>query len=86
MRRVWHRYSPLFWLGDQMTTWDAHDGIASALTATLSGGMSGFALTHSDVGGYTGVDLKLGSVPIKQARAATDSHRQSPTVTDSHRQ
>ena len=43
--------SPLFWLGDQLTTWDEHDGMASALTGMLSSGMSGFALTHSDVGG-----------------------------------
>ena len=52
-------FSPLFWLGDQMTTWDEYDGIVSAVQATLGGGMSGFALTHSDVGGYTGVHFKL---------------------------
>lgn len=46
----------LFWLGDQLHTWDEHDGFASAVTATLSGGLSGFALTHSDVGGYTSID------------------------------
>ena len=27
--------SPLFWLGDQLTTWDEHDGMASALTGML---------------------------------------------------
>ena len=31
-----------------------HDGLSSALTGLLSGGMSGFALNHADVGGYTG--------------------------------
>merc|ERR1719506_2689364 len=51
--------SPLFWLGDQTTDWDAHDGLSSALTGLLSGGMSGFALTHSDVGGYTGFWVRL---------------------------
>src|SRR5699024_6483829 len=25
------RYAPLFWAGDQLVTWDAHDGLASAL-------------------------------------------------------
>jgi len=45
----------LFWLGDQTVLWDNHDGLASALTGMLSGGMSGFSLTHSDVGGYAGV-------------------------------
>jgi alpha-glucosidase len=48
---------PLFWLGDQLHTWDEHDGLASTVTATLSGGLSGFALTHSDVGGYNGGDM-----------------------------
>jgi alpha-glucosidase len=44
----------LFWLGDQLHTWDEHDGLASTITATLSGGFSGYSLTHSDVGGYNG--------------------------------
>lgn len=43
----------LFWLGDQCVTWDRFDGLASALTGLLSGGFSGFALNHGDVGGYT---------------------------------
>jgi len=46
----------LFWLGDQLHTWDEHDGLASAITATLSGGLSGYSLTHSDIGGYTSID------------------------------
>ena len=33
--------------------------MASALAGTLSGGASGYALTHSDIGGYTGIDLPL---------------------------
>src|SRR5690606_21313122 len=49
----------LMWTGDQLVTWDRHDGLRSALTLKLSGGLSGFALTHSDVGGYTTVDLPL---------------------------
>lgn len=47
------RYSTLFWLGDQLVTWDEHDGIKSAVVGLLSGGLSGFTLNHGDVGGYT---------------------------------
>ena len=35
--------SPSF---SQLHTWDEHDGLASTVTAILSGGFSGFALTH----------------------------------------
>ena len=28
--------SPLFWLGDQLPTWDERDGMASALSGTLA--------------------------------------------------
>lgn len=56
MRSAWTN-SPgstsLFWLGDQLVTWDNYDGIKSVLTATLSGGFGGHSLTHSDIGGYT---------------------------------
>ena len=44
----------LFWQGDQMVTWDGHDGFVSAIKGLLSGGFSGFAINHSDIGGYTG--------------------------------
>ncbi len=47
------------WAGDQLTSWDAHDGIKSAVTGMLSGGMSGFSLNHSDIGGYTGINNPL---------------------------
>lgn len=47
------RHAPLFWLGDQLTSWDAHDGIKSAVTGLLSGGFSGFSVSHGDAGGYT---------------------------------
>lgn len=51
------RYATLFWLGDQMVTWDEHDGIKSAVTGLLSSGLSGFAFNHSDIGGYTSVRM-----------------------------
>ncbi|MEE2752168.1 MAG: alpha-glucosidase [Myxococcota bacterium] len=43
----------LFWLGDQLTSWQAEDGIRSAVTGLLSSGFSGFSQNHSDIGGYT---------------------------------
>ena len=45
----------LFWVGDQMTTWSSHDGMATAVTSLLSSGLSGFSLSHSDAGGFAGV-------------------------------
>ncbi len=51
------RYATLFWLGDQMVSWDRHDGIKSAVTGLLSSGMSGYAFNHSDIGGYTAIDI-----------------------------
>lgn len=51
------QYSPLFWAGDQLVDWDEHDGLASAITGMLTGGMSGLTLNHSDIGGYTTLDF-----------------------------
>lgn len=48
-------HAPLFWNGDQLVTWSPEDGLASALLGTLSAGVSGWPLVHSDVGGYTTV-------------------------------
>jgi sulfoquinovosidase len=45
----------LFWLGDQLVTWDRHDGLATVVPGLLSGGLSGFALSHGDIGGYTSI-------------------------------
>jgi alpha-glucosidase len=56
-------YSTLFWLGDQLVSWDDHDGIKTAVIGLLSSGMSGFSFNHSDIGGYTNV-----SVPIMEYR------------------
>ena len=51
--------SPLFWLGDQLHSWDKYDGLASAVVGMLSSGVSGHALTHSDTGGYTTTAVPL---------------------------
>ena len=48
--------STLFWAGDQLVTFDEHDGLASAVTGMLSGGVSGIALNHTDIGGYTTIN------------------------------
>jgi alpha-glucosidase len=58
--------STLLWLSDQLQTWDEFDGLKTAVTGLLSGGVSGFSLLHSDVGGYNAMVLKVGDdrVPI----------------------
>ena len=48
--------TPAFWNGDQMVTWSADDGMASSLLGTLSAGVSGWPVVHSDIGGYTSID------------------------------
>jgi sulfoquinovosidase len=48
--------APLFWNGDQMVTYSAEDGLASALLGTFHAGLSGWHLTHSDTGGYTSIN------------------------------
>ncbi len=42
-----------FWEGDQNVTWDEHDGLGSSIVGLLSGGISGMAINHSDIGGHT---------------------------------
>lgn len=62
MRSAWiqsPRFAPVFWLGDQLVSWDSNDGLRSALTGALSSGLVGHAITHSDIGGYT-VEMDLG--------------------------
>lgn len=42
-------HGTLFWLGDQLQSWDEFDGIKTAVVGLLSGGMSGFSLLHSAI-------------------------------------
>lgn len=49
-------HTPMFWNGDQLTSFAAEDGLASVLPGTFSAGVSGWPLVHSDVGGYTSID------------------------------
>jgi len=46
-------YSTMMWTGDQHVDFSVDDGIGSVIPAQLSLAMSGFGLSHSDVGGYT---------------------------------
>lgn len=48
--------APLFWNGDQLVTYSREDGLESALLGTLSAGVSGWPLVHSDIGGYTSIN------------------------------
>ncbi|KAG5555986.1 hypothetical protein RHGRI_006576 [Rhododendron griersonianum] len=51
------KWGMLFWEGDQMVSWQANDGIKSAVVGLLSSGLSGYAFNHSDIGGYCAVKL-----------------------------
>lgn len=55
MRSAWISSSksvPCYWLGDQLQAFDEDDGMASLISAAVSSGLVGHALTHSDIGGY----------------------------------
>ncbi|KAJ8537152.1 hypothetical protein K7X08_035553 [Anisodus acutangulus] len=51
------KFAMLLWEGDQMVSWQKNDGIKSAVVGLLTGGLSGYALNHSDIGGYCAVNL-----------------------------
>lgn len=55
------RSSSLFWMGDQLVTFDANDGMQSAVLGMLNSGVVGQSMTHSDVGGYTMLASNFGS-------------------------
>ena len=48
-------YSTLAWNGDQGVDFTKHDGLPSAINATLSLAMSAYGIAHSDIGGYTSI-------------------------------
>ncbi|KAI7739314.1 hypothetical protein M8C21_029381, partial [Ambrosia artemisiifolia] len=51
------KWAMLFWEGDQMVSWQANDGIKSAVVGLLSSGFCGYAFNHSDIGGYCAVSI-----------------------------
>lgn len=48
-----NQYATAYWAGDQNPTFDAHDGLASSITALITGGISGMSINHTDIGGFT---------------------------------
>ena len=48
-----NKYATAYWAGDQNPTFDEYDGLASAITALISSGISGMSINHTDVGGFT---------------------------------
>ena len=68
-------YATLFWLGDQLTSWEREDGIWSAVTGLLSSGFSGFSQNHSDIGGYITT-----AIPNVSLRVPFFDHRRSPEL------
>ncbi|GLT88090.1 hypothetical protein SLE2022_061300 [Rubroshorea leprosula] len=53
------KWGMLFWEGDQMVSWQANDGIKSAVIGLLSSGLSGYAFNHSDIGGYCAINFPI---------------------------
>jgi sulfoquinovosidase len=47
----------LFWIGDQLCSWDEFDGFQTVIPALLSSGMSGYALQHTDTGGWLSINV-----------------------------
>lgn len=54
-----NKSSTLFWLGDQMVSFQTHDGLPSAVLGMITSGISGISLNHSDIGGYTTISHPL---------------------------
>ncbi|MCR4904003.1 MAG: alpha-glucosidase [Butyrivibrio sp.] len=46
------KYTNMMWTGDQNVDWSKDYGLPSAVIASLSMGMSGFPISHSDIGGF----------------------------------
>jgi len=56
--------STLMWAGDQLVTFDGHDGLKSGIKGMLSGGLSGFSLNHTDTGGHTSLVFTVGDTTL----------------------
>jgi alpha-glucosidase len=48
-----NKYATAYWAGDQNPTLDTYDGLASSISALVTGGISGMAINHTDIGGFT---------------------------------
>ena len=58
MRSATTATGQLAWAGDQNTTWGQADGLPSLIPALLSSGLSGTAINHGDIGGFTSFKRK----------------------------
>ena len=58
------KYTRMFWMGDQLESWDKYDGMWSAMIGLLNSGLSGFTMGHSDIGGYTSTSVEIMNVPV----------------------
>lgn len=55
-----------YWAGDQNTSWQKNDGLPSLVKGLLSGGVSGMAVNHGDVGGF--FSAKKGPFKVLRSR------------------
>lgn len=55
-----------YWAGDQNTSWQKNDGLPSLVPALLSSGLSGIAINHGDIGGFT--SFKKGLFEMTRSR------------------
>lgn len=72
----------LFWMGDQLPTFDQYDGLWSAVIGQLNGGLSGFTIGHSDIGGYTTVFVAGGLYQYTRSRELLLRWIESNTFSD----
>ncbi|KAG3234210.1 hypothetical protein PI124_g20732 [Phytophthora idaei] len=56
------KHTNLFWVGDQNIDESREDGMRAVISSTLHVGASGFAQTHSDIGGYTNTLAAVGNI------------------------
>ncbi|EKG13832.1 Glycoside hydrolase family 31 [Macrophomina phaseolina MS6] len=55
-------HTNLFWVGDQNIDTSREDGMRAAISSALHVGLSGFAQSHSDIGGYTNTLAPVGNI------------------------
>ena len=67
------RYSVMTWAGDQNTDWSYEDGLASTIPAALSLGMSGYGLSHFDIGGFTTLVREIATQEVTMGLKLTRS-------------
>jgi sulfoquinovosidase len=66
MRATTQPSSHIYWAGDQNTNWQKNDGLPSLVPALLSSGLSGIAINHGDIGGFT--SFKKGIFKMTRSR------------------